>query len=444
MRLGRWSRRIPWSAGRPLYGAAFTLLLLTGVAAIALSLIDAPWTRALEMIDAGVGKQMLHTTIGDPGRKDADHDPALPWRSTLRSWIYTAVGYDPVAPKSFLLGQVAHFDNAVRRTLDVVHVPEREQDPVDSSASASSPEAEGVPGVTDLEGSQLSPDSPDSPDSPGMPDRTEPGMPDRTESMDLARSLDLEDSGPSTGTDPASQPSESPDAAQGAPMPFLALSRMNWGPDPLVLIYHSHTSESYHTVPKDPRMDSSYHIMNDSDTGITRVGKAMAERLQEYGIGVVHSTRVHNFPHHWEAYVNSRRTVLQLLDEYPSIKMILDVHRQGIPDVVWATTVSGQESTKVEIIYTTANEMKYGEHPDWKENERLALSLAEKMRQMHPGLLQRVTTVHNKRYNQDLFPGMLLLEVGNYLDDEARAIVAGRFTADAVAATLAEMLVGSP
>src|SRR5690606_25698178 len=54
MRLGRWSRRIPWSAGRPLYGAAFTLLLLTGVAAIALSLIDAPWTRALEMIDAGV------------------------------------------------------------------------------------------------------------------------------------------------------------------------------------------------------------------------------------------------------------------------------------------------------------------------------------------------------------------------------------------------------
>lgn len=64
------------------------------------------------------------------------------------------------------------------------------------------------------------------------------------------------------------------------------------------------------------------------------------------------------------------------------------------------------------------------------------------MEEVHPGLLNRVTAVHNRRYNQDLHPHMLLLEVGNYLDLEEHAIAAATLLADAVAIALDEIRSG--
>ena len=63
-------------------------------------------------------------------------------------------------------------------------------------------------------------------------------------------------------------------------------------------------------------------------------------------------------------------------------------------------------------------------HPNWKRNEAFASVLARAMDEVHPGLFNRVTAVHDRRYNQDLHPHMLLLEVGNYLDLEEHAIAA--------------------
>lgn len=209
--------------------------------------------------------------------------------------------------------------------------------------------------------------------------------------------------------------------------------------EPLVFIYHSHTSESYRTIPPDRRVDAGFHLMNETNTGITRVGRALADKLEQYGIPVIHSTDIHNYPHHWEAYVNSRETVTRVLDEFPSIQIVLDVHRQGIPDVVWATRLGETDAVMVEVIYTTASDMSFGEHTDWKENEQFAYLLAEKMEQIHPGLLFKVTSVADKRYNQDLFPRMLLLEIGNYLDLEQHAIQAGVLLADAIAAIIDEI-----
>ena len=186
-----------------------------------------------------------------------------------------------------------------------------------------------------------------------------------------------------------------------------------------------------------------HHVYNESNTGITRVGKALAERLQHaYGIGTIHSTRIHNWPNHWEAYVNARITVEEILAAYPSIDIVLDVHRQGIENAVWATSVGGVDAVSIEVIYTTSQQFHYATHPNWKRNEAFAALLARAMDEVHPGLLNRVTAVHDRRYNQDLHPHMLLLEVGNYLDLEEHAVAAARLLADAVAVALGEIQAG--
>ena len=82
------------------------------------------------------------------------------------------------------------------------------------------------------------------------------------------------------------------------------------------------------------------------------------------------------------------------------------------------------EAVSVEVIYTTSRDFQYATHPNWRRNEAFAPVLARAMEEVHPGLLNRVTAVHNRRYNQDLHPHMLLLEVGNYLDLEEHAIAA--------------------
>jgi len=233
--------------------------------------------------------------------------------------------------------------------------------------------------------------------------------------------------------------------ASGRPGDLLAsLAAVDWGDEPRVLIVHSHTSESYVTDPPDPRADPRYHVFNEPDTGITRVGRALAEKLEQvYGIRVIHSNRVHNWPNHWDAYVNSRETVQQILAAYPSIDIVLDVHRQGIENAVWATSVGGVEAVSIEVIYTTSQEFPYASHPHWRRNAAFASVLADAMNRLHPGLLNRVTAVRDRRYNQDLHPHMLLLEVGNYLDREEHAIAAARLLADAVALALYEIEQGA-
>ena len=227
---------------------------------------------------------------------------------------------------------------------------------------------------------------------------------------------------------------------QGVPPALAALAREPWGSEPLVLIVHSHTSESYRTIPPDPRATPQNHVYDSNDTGIVRVGRALAEKLErEYNIPSIHSTRVHNWPHHARAYLNSRETVREILREHPSIKVVLDIHRQGVPDFTYATTVSGVDAVGIEIIYTTGLRASYP-NPHWTLNEAFANQLSRAMSEVHPGLLRRVMRVDDSVYNQDLHPRMLLLEIGNYLDLEEHAIAAAQLLADSLARVLFDIL----
>lgn len=358
-------------------------------------------------LDAGLGKALFESVLPVPSFQQLGPEPLESWRTPLRAWVYRATGYDFTSPRSFLEAEVGGFQRAVTGLFDVVRVPD--SDPSIQRGRASREES--------------------------APPALHESEPQREEGSEA-------EEGPleaGSGSEESERHSGSRQPLTGSvPSGLEHLREVAWGREPLVLIVHSHTSEAYVTNPPDPRADAFLHVWNSTDTGITRVGAALANRLQrEYGIGTIHSTRIHDWPHHWEAYNHARRTVEELLEKYPSIAAVFDIHRQGVENMYYAATIGGVEAVQVDILYTTAQNFSYGAHPDWKANEAFAFRLAEAMEEVHSGLLRRMIRVDDRRYNQDLHPRMLLLEVGNYLDLEERAVAAAELLADAIALALA-------
>lgn len=231
--------------------------------------------------------------------------------------------------------------------------------------------------------------------------------------------------------DPSERAPGGPAAEELRPAPGVP----SWGSEPLVAILHAHTSEMYRTDDFAPPHPDDYHRFNSEDTGIIRVGEAMAQRLREHGVGVIHSRRIHDYPVHPLAYREARKTVQELLERYPSLVLILDVHRDS-PSGLTAT-VAGQPVGQVMILVGSGEATRGLANPTWRSNLRVAQELEAILHRRYPGLHRRTWVRSDARFNQDLHPGMLLLEIGSYDTHIEEAKAAARMVADAVAEWLA-------
>ena len=100
--------------------------------------------------------------------------------------------------------------------------------------------------------------------------------------------------------------------------------------EPLVLIYHTHTTESYEPYVRE-HYDSSFNYRTTDNTkNVVMVGDAIQAELEAQGIGVIHATAVHDYPSYNGSYGRSRETIMPILEKYPSIKVVLDIHRDAI------------------------------------------------------------------------------------------------------------------
>ncbi|MGI6081344.1 MAG: stage II sporulation protein P [Limnochordia bacterium] len=214
----------------------------------------------------------------------------------------------------------------------------------------------------------------------------------------------------------------------------------DWGREPLVLIFHTHTSEMYATGDDAPKSPQHYHMFNTTDTGIVRVGEALARTLSErHGIPVLHSKAIHDFPNYAQSYQRSATTVQRILSKHPSIRLVLDVHRDGAQNVSFVRQVGSQSVAQVMVVVTKPISYSEALHPRWAENVQVANLMKKTMEAMYPGLLRPYAVVGRNRYNQHLHPHMLLLEVGNYIDDEKYALRSAVLMADVVARVLSEL-----
>lgn len=194
-----------------------------------------------------------------------------------------------------------------------------------------------------------------------------------------------------------------------------------------VLIFHTHTSETYRTGEGADASDGHY-LWNSTNSGILHVGRALANALEEkYAVPTCHATDIHDWPSHPRAYIESRHTVESYLQRYPQIDLVLDIHRDSPPELV--TTVAGRSVARVAVVVGTHPTM----HPRSATNVALAQHFARRLEVRYPGMFRRIIERPDARLNQDLHPRMLLLEIGSYDTHLDEAVAAAELLAEVVA-----------
>lgn len=204
-------------------------------------------------------------------------------------------------------------------------------------------------------------------------------------------------------------------------MASLLLSSLRWDladGTPRVLIIHSHATESYTPDGSDTYTPSGDYRTLDTSRNMVSIGAEVARILREAGIGVIHDTTLHDYPSYNQAYASSRQAVQRYLEEYPGICLVLDLHRDA------ASTASGQLTTAVTLDGGSTSQLMPvvgTNYNGWSANLSLALKVAALLEQTAPGIC-RPLDLRGQRFNMDLSPGALLIEVGAAGDTRQEAL----------------------
>lgn len=211
--------------------------------------------------------------------------------------------------------------------------------------------------------------------------------------------------------------------------------------EPQVLIMHTHATESYEPYERD-FYDASFNSRTtDRSMNMAAVGDKIAEQLEAAGIGVIHDTTLHDYPSYNGSYDLSRETVQKYLEEYPSIKVVLDIHRDAIEResgerIAPVAAVDGKNAAQVMIICGCDDGTM--NMPDCMKNLRFACMLQRQMESDHPGLTRPVLFDYRK-YNQDLTTGSILIEMGGHANSIEQAEYSGELVGKSLAKCLEEL-----
>ena len=209
---------------------------------------------------------------------------------------------------------------------------------------------------------------------------------------------------------------------------------------PQILIVHTHGSEAYTMPPGQEYEPSGESRTTDTSLNVVRVGDELAKTLEEAGLTVLHDPTLHDYPEYSGAYGRPLDAVNAYLAEYPTISFVLDVHRDAISDgdgtpYKVVSGVAGLNAAQMSFVIGTDGGGL--EHPDWRENLKLAAAIQQRLTADYPTLMRPIT-VRNSRYNQHVTPGCLLIEMGaagNSLDE---ALLSARLLGEQLGALIVE------
>lgn len=199
---------------------------------------------------------------------------------------------------------------------------------------------------------------------------------------------------------------------------------------PQILIVHTHATEAYTPDGTDVYTASDQSRTLEEEDNMLRVGDEMERVFTEMGLSVVHDRTLHDYPQYNGAYTRSKTTVEQYLEQYPSIKIVLDVHRDalvGEDGTVYkaVTRIDGVDTAQVMLVIGHGQD---GSNPHWMENLTLACKLQSSMNTLYP-TLARPMAFRASSYNQELSTGSLLVEVGTHGNTLQEALAGARLFA---------------
>ena len=222
-------------------------------------------------------------------------------------------------------------------------------------------------------------------------------------------------------------------------VPKLLMQQLSWDLTenaPTVLILHSHASEAYTKTADSQYENLAAYRTTDERYNMVSIGAELARLLEEQGIQVIHDRTAYDFLDYDNAYDKARVSIQQYLKEYPSIKLVIDLHRDSAANAdgsQWASkaTVNGKDAAQMMLVVGTNGSGQA--HPNWQTNLSIAEKMAVLMEKENDGVCRSIQ-VRYKRYNQDLCPGSLIVELGSAGNTHQQAMNTVPALADAIIA----------
>lgn len=207
---------------------------------------------------------------------------------------------------------------------------------------------------------------------------------------------------------------------------------------PTVLIFHTHTTESYEMLDRGWYSDDFPTRSSSPETNMVRVGDAICESLTKAGYNVIHDTTIYDSSY-TGSYSRSREAINNYKKQYPTLQVILDIHRDGIKSKNGVKTkpvnvINGQKAAQIMII-AGCEDGNVDDFPNWKDNLNFAVQLQSEAEEKYPGLMRPIYFCPRK-YNMDTSYCGLLLEMGSDANTLKEAVYSGQLIGNALASLM--------
>lgn len=195
---------------------------------------------------------------------------------------------------------------------------------------------------------------------------------------------------------------------ENIPEPFM-INRMKVDEEkPYILLYHTHATESYI-----PARENNFHV-SDKRYNVLGLGEVIATVLEAGGHRVDHVHTYHDLPSYNKSYSRSLNTINKKRDESNNLKILLDIHRDGInEDSPNLSTVRNKSKIDIDGKEVATFSLVVG--PD-SDNKDQVLSFAKYIKAvsdtLYPGLCTGILIKPTGKYNQYLSDYSALVEIG--------------------------------
>jgi stage II sporulation protein P len=218
-----------------------------------------------------------------------------------------------------------------------------------------------------------------------------------------------------TGNDTSSAKPVNPNETASIPKKTLTPSK------PIILIFHTHTTEAYNP---DKIKDKNFSL--DLVDGVCTVGDELEKELEsKYGIATIHDKTVHDIVREG-GYKKARPTISSYLKKYPSIKIVIDLHRDGGLKRNSSTAIIKNETYARTMFVIGTKNKKHS------KNEAFANKLNSLIESQYPGFSKGLY-YEDAVYNEDLFSNMALIEIGSDINSVDEALRTSKILAKILA-----------
>lgn len=179
-----------------------------------------------------------------------------------------------------------------------------------------------------------------------------------------------------------------------------------------IIIYHTHTCESYTPTKENSYKASGNFRTTDMKYSVARVGKELENQLKKLKFNVVRSDVKHDYPAYSGSYTRSLETVESLLKKNKDTEIVFDIHRDAVgSNSNYAPTVEINGEKVAQLMFVIGTNDGGGKHPNWKNNLKFAVKVQEKANQMYPGLFRSIN-LRSSTFNQKVSNAASIIEVG--------------------------------